>query len=94
MGEHDGSAWDVVEESRALIARGDGEVGVTGSIMLVHALARAGLVDEYRLFMYPVVVGRGRRLFEKRTDRLDLELIEATPFRSGVTLLIYRPRAK
>ena len=83
---------DAVEGVRALVNRTEGEVGVTGSITLVHTLIKAGLVDEYRLFVYPVVVGRGRRLFEERADTLGLELIEATPFQSGITLLTYRSR--
>lgn len=50
---------------------------------------RAGLVDEYRLFVYPVVLGRGRRLFEEATDVGALRLVEARSFRSGIALLRY-----
>ena len=53
-------------------ARFPGEVGVTGSISVVHALMAADLVDEYRLFVYPLVQGRGRRLFPANP-----ELVEA-----------------
>ena len=83
---------DPVSEVQALAGRIDGEIGVTGSITLVHALGRAGVIDEYRLFVYPVVVGRGRRLFEDATGMSRLTLVEATPFRSGVVLLTYRRR--
>jgi dihydrofolate reductase len=72
----------------------DGEIGVTGSITLVHGLIAAGLVDEYRLFVYAVVVGHGRRLFEDATNVPKLELVEAKFYRSGVVLLIYRPAWK
>jgi dihydrofolate reductase len=48
-------------------------------------------VDEYRLFVYPVVVGEGRTLF--RGNRAELRLIEARPFRSGVVLARYRTDA-
>lgn len=85
---------DLAGEVRALKARVDGEIGVTGSITLVHGLIEAGLVDEYRLFVYPVVVGRGRRLFEAATNVPKLEFVEATPYRSSVVLLIYRPAGK
>lgn len=67
------------------------EIGVTGSITLVHGLIAAGLVDEYRLFVYPVVLGRGTRLFERATAMPKLRLVEATPFRSGIVLMTYRP---
>ncbi len=78
-------------EVRLLRQRLPGEVGVTGSITLVHGLIAAGLVDEYRLFVYPVIVARGRRLFEGAIAAGTLELIEAKPYRSGVVLLTYRP---
>ena len=54
-------------------------------------LIGAGLVDEDRLFVYPVVLGRGRRLVPDGTDVPTLRLAEARPFRSGVVLLRYRP---
>ena len=57
---------------------------------MVQALNRTGLVDEYRLFVYPVVLGRGRRLFEEPGDQPQLELVEAHPFSSGAVLLRYR----
>jgi dihydrofolate reductase len=67
------------------------DIVTTGSIILVHALVAAGLVDEYRLFLYPVVLGRGRRLFPEGTKIPSLRLVETRPFRSGVVLLRYRP---
>ena len=82
---------DLAEEVRELRRRVSGEIGVTGSITLVHGLIAAGLVDEYRLLVYPVVVGRGRRLFEDATNVPKLKLIEAKSYRSGVVLLTYRP---
>jgi dihydrofolate reductase len=82
------------EEVRELRRRVSGEIGVTGSITLVHGLIAAGLVDEYRLFVYPVVVGRGRRLFEEATKVPKLRLIKAKSYRSGVVLLTYRPVEK
>ncbi|SDC58559.1 Dihydrofolate reductase [Geodermatophilus telluris] len=83
-------AGDPVDEVRRLVAARDGEVGVTGSITLCHALIGAGLVDEYRLFLVPRVVGRGRRLFPDGAD-VRLRTTGSRTFRSGVTLLTYRP---
>lgn len=85
---------DLADEVRALKARVNGKIGVTGSITLVHGLIATGLVDEYRLFVYPVVVGHGRRLFENATNVPKLEFVEAKSYRSGVVLLIYRPGGK
>jgi dihydrofolate reductase len=75
------------EEVRALKQRPGLDIVSTGSIQLVHALIAAGLVDEFRLFVFPVVVGRGTRLFESTDTRL--RLVESRPFRSGAVLLRY-----
>ena len=56
----------------------------------MHALNQTGLVDEYRLFVYPVVLGQGRRLFESPDAARKLELVESHAFSSGITLLRYR----
>jgi dihydrofolate reductase len=81
------------DEVRALKAGPGRDIVTTGSITLVHALIAAGLVDEYRLFVYPVVLGRGARLFTDATEVPRLRLVETRPFRSGVVLLRYRPTA-
>jgi len=76
---------------RALKSEPGHDIVTTGSITLVHALIAAGLVDEYRLFVYPVVLGRGRRLFAEGTEVPRLRLAETRPFHSGIVLLRYRP---
>ena len=68
------------------------ELGVTGSISVAHQLIAAGLVDEFRLFVYPIVLARGERLFGSVAERADLRLVDATPFRSGTVLLTYQSR--
>lgn len=67
------------------------DIVCTGSISLCHALIAADLVDEYRMFVYPVVQGRGRRLFPDgfRTSRLEPAAAPRT-FPSGVTLVRWR----
>jgi dihydrofolate reductase len=62
----------------------------TGSITLVRDLIADGLVDEYRLFVYPVVLGHGRRLFADAGGVPRLRLAESRAFRSGIVLLRYR----
>ena len=66
------------------------DIVATGSLTLMRDLVPSGLVDEYRLFVYPVVLGRGQRLFGDATGVPKLELAEARPFRSGIVLLRYR----
>jgi dihydrofolate reductase len=75
---------------RSLKSEPGRDIVTTGSITLVHALV-AGLVDEYRLFVYPVVLGHGERLFPDGTEIPRLRLLETRAFRSGVVLLRYRP---
>lgn len=85
-------AGDLLDEVRALKARPGGNLGVTGSLGVCQSVIQAGLVDEYRLLLYPVVVGAGQRLFD--TDSIEsraLELIDSTAFTGGVVLLRYRP---
>ena len=78
-------------EAVAALKETDGrDIVCTGSITLTHALLRAGLVDELRLFVYPVVVGRGRRLIPDGVTIPTLELLENRAFRSGITLQSYR----
>ena len=80
---------DWAAQVRELKEREGGEIGVTGSITLCHALIEAGLVDELRLFVYPVVQGRGRRLFPDGHEVPRLELLEARRFGNGVGYLRY-----
>ena len=80
---------DPVEQVRTLKDQPGQDIVVTGSITLCHTLIEAGLVDEYRLFVYPVVQGRGRRLFPDGFECPALGLLEAKAFRSGITFSRY-----
>ncbi|MFF1840051.1 dihydrofolate reductase family protein [Streptomyces sp. NPDC058231] len=77
----------VLEEVQALKKAPGRDIVATGSTQLVHALMSGGLVDEYRLFVFPVVVGSGVQLF--KSAEMHLELLETRPFLSGVVLLRY-----
>ncbi|MFI5508381.1 dihydrofolate reductase family protein [Mycobacterium sp. NPDC051804] len=82
---------DPVEQTRTLKGQPGKDIVLTGSITLAHALIAAGLVDEYRLFVYPTVQGGGRRLFPDGTAFPRLALVEPPKaFSSGITLLRYR----
>lgn len=83
-----GPLLDAVRELKAQPGR---DIVATGSLSLMPELVAGGVVDEYRLFVYPVVLGRGQRLFADATTVPRLRLAEARPFRSGVVLLRYRP---
>ncbi|CAM3624783.1 dihydrofolate reductase family protein [Tsukamurella ocularis] len=83
---------DPIAEAAALKARPGGDIVVTGSITLCHALITAGLVDEFRLFTYPAVQGRGRGLFPEGHEFARLDLIGELAFGNGVVGLRYRPR--
>jgi dihydrofolate reductase len=86
-------AGPVATEVTALKQAPGGDIVCTGSIRLTHELLGAGLVDELRLFVYPVIVGRGRRLIPDGVAIPELELIECRAFRSGITLQSYRVRS-
>ncbi|MFI6999579.1 dihydrofolate reductase family protein [Nocardia sp. NPDC050175] len=79
-----------IDEVRAVRDQPGKDIVATGSIQLVHALIAADLVDEYRLFVYPVVQGAGKRLFAEGLEIPVLQLVETRPFKSGVVLLRYR----
>lgn len=81
---------NVVEHVRALKAQTGKNILIDGSSVLVHTLLQNDLVDEYRLVVYPVVLGGGKKLFPEGL-RVNLRLIEAKPIPSGVTILRYVP---
>ena len=90
----DRAAWNttvvrelVPEEVRTLQAQPGGDMALGGAI-LAAAFQRHGLVDEYRLYVHPVVLGRGRPLFASDVP-LRLQLIETRTFGNGVVLLRY-----
>lgn len=68
-----------------------GELQVIGSLDLVQTLIRHQLVDEYRLLVYPVLLGTGKRLFAGGTVPAGLSLVSSEPVGNGVTASVYRP---
>ena len=82
-----GADWR--ERVRELKAEDGGDIVCTGSLTLVPDLMASGLVDEYRIFQYPAVQGRGRRLFPEGHEET-LRLVSSTTFENGVLLVVYR----
>lgn len=82
---------DVAEEVTELKRQPGKDVVVFGSGALVETLIEHELVDEYRLMVFPVVLGGRRRLFGDGADRRPLELVDSQTFATGVVYLTYRP---
>ena len=82
---------DVPGQIRNLKAQPGGDLMVYGSPDLVDELLRHDLVDEYRLLVYPVILGSGKRMFRDRIDTHHLKLVGSRTFSSGVVLLTYAP---
>ena len=81
---------DVAGELQALKDRTDGDLVISGSATLVRSLLDAGLVDELRILLHPIVVGHGARLFEAENTHA-LELVKNDAFSTGVLNLTYVP---
>jgi class 3 adenylate cyclase/dihydrofolate reductase len=82
---------DIPAEVRKLKAQPGRDLLVYGSPDLVDELLRQGLIDEYRILVFPVILGSGKRLFRDRIDTHHLRLAGSRTFESGVVLLTYVP---
>ncbi len=69
------------------------ELLVIGSAHLTANLAQAGILDELRIMVCPIVLGQGRSLFEDLKNRVSLSLVGVRQFDSGNLVLTYRPSA-
>ena len=71
----------------------DGQILVNGSVKLVNALLDAGLVDELRLMLFPLVLGKGKRLFADGIGKAPLALSDLRPVGDdGVSVAVYFPK--
>jgi dihydrofolate reductase len=82
---------DPVAEVKRLKTSEPGELLIMGSGRLVHALTDAGLIDEYHVFVHPVAVGSGKRLFRDGSALIGLRLTDTKTFSGGVVALTYEP---
>jgi dihydrofolate reductase len=76
---------------RDLKSQGDGNLAVLGSGMLVQQLIADDLVDGYHLFLHPLLLGTGKRLFRQMDRPRRLRLVDCTPTTTGVLMLTYDP---
>lgn len=79
----------VAEDILKLKAQPGGDI-VVGGANLAATFMRQGLIDEYRIYVHPVVIGSGRPLFQVPEAKLDLRLTETRTFGNGVVLLRYQ----
>ena len=86
------SREDPREEIPRLREREGKDLVVWGSLTLVNSLAQARLVDEYQLWLLPIVLGRGTPLFAEGVRSITMHLLEAKTSDKGATLLRYEPR--
>ncbi len=79
---------DIAEEITNLKRQDGKDIAVHGSATLVQTLMQYDLVDRYRLLVYPLIVGKGKRLFEEGIPAT-LRLLQSQSFNSGVVALVY-----
>ena len=84
---------DGVEAVRKLKEDGDGDLLVAGSAQLSQSLLAAGLVDELRLMVFPLIIGAGKKLFPETDAAVPMKLVESKPVGAdGVVIAIYQPK--
>jgi len=82
---------DLAEEVLRLKEQPGNFILAHGGARFAQSLVASGLIDEYRLVIHPVVLGQGQPLFSGLRSPVDLRLISATPFGSGVVAAVYQP---
>ena len=85
---------NIAEEVEKLKGQAGKDMAIFGSSDLAVALAKFGLIDEYRIIVNPVVLGSGKTLLQGFNERLKLKLMEVKQFSSGTVLLCYQPLQK
>ncbi len=82
---------DVVSAIEALKAQSGPDLQIIGSGNLIHTLQAASLIDEYNVWTFPVVLGRGKRLFGETSKPVALRLVRSKVSTSGVVMSTYVP---
>ena len=87
-------AQDWPERVAEMKQQDGGDILVSGSADLVNGLMERGLIDEYQIFVFPVVLGSGKHLFRDGIDVYPMRLMKTQTFDTGVVLLVYEPRER
>ncbi len=80
---------NIVDEVARLKQQPGKNILIRGSATLVQALMQAGLIDQFRMMVHPVIVGNGKRFFREGMGLFKLKLVESKPISKGVLLLSY-----
>jgi dihydrofolate reductase len=83
---------DFVSEINKIKNQPGKDIIMYGGANFVSSVIKAGLIDEYHLFVSPAAIGKGMTIFNTLEDRLKLSLIKATPLASGIVILHYNPK--
>jgi dihydrofolate reductase len=84
---------DLAAEVRKMKKQPGKDMVILGSGSIVSQLAQEGLIDEYQVVVNPIVLGKGRTMFDGVKDKLTLKLTKTRPFASGSVVLCYEPAA-
>lgn len=84
---------DIVQEINKLKQQAGKNIVVHGSGRLIQSLIQHDLVDEYRFLIYPLVLGKGQRLFEDE-NKVTLRLVDSKTTSKGVLAVVYEPVRK
>lgn len=87
-------AEDMVGEIKKLKEQDGGDIVAYGGARFAASLIKYNLIDEYHLFVNPVVIGKGMSIFNLVEDKLNLNLVSSQAFECGITVLCYTPTAK
>jgi dihydrofolate reductase len=83
---------NIVARVTKLKEQDGGPILIAGSQSIVHTLMEHNLIDEYRLMIFPVLLGSGKRLFPESKNKTSLRLLNAQSFSSGVVVNTYAPK--
>ena len=84
-------ANDIVEEVKELKKEPGKDILIYGGASIVSAFIRENLIDEYHLFINPVVIGKGRTIYANVKVNMKLKLLRATPSATGIVIMTYVP---